>query len=88
MFGCIGKKDRFDEEWEKTAYRDTCNRNAIKDRSGDLKRRFGPDRIRSILRETAEVEAAPAISAMNAPRRLLRVLLFRMGFPVPVCVFQ
>lgn len=72
------KKNESDEEREKLAYQDACDRNAVEGRNGNLKRRFGLDRVMCILRESAETEAALAILAMNALHRLLRVLLLRL----------
>jgi len=82
------KKDESDKEREELAYRDSCERNAVEGRNGNLKRRFGLDRIMSILRENAETEAALAILAMNALHRLLRTFLSCFAFQVKIAVFQ
>jgi hypothetical protein len=82
------KKDETDEDREKIAYQDACDRNAVEGRNGNLKRRFGLDRIMCILQESAETEAALAILAMNALHRLLRALLFKLRFVTNILVFQ
>ena len=60
-------------------YKDSCERNAVEGRNGNLKRRYGLDLIMSKLEETAKTEAALNILAMNVAYRLRRwlYLLFR-----------
>ena len=56
-------------------YKDSCERNAVEGRNGNLKRRYGLNLIMSKLDETAKTEAALNILAMNAAQRLRRWLL-------------
>ena len=56
-------------------YKDSCERNAVEGRNGNLKRRYGLNLIMSKLDETAKTEAALSILAMNAAQRLRRWLL-------------
>ena len=56
-------------------YRDSCERNAVEGRNGDLKRRYGLDRIMSKLEETSETESILNILAMNAAQKLRRWLM-------------
>ena len=56
-------------------YRDACERNAVEGRNGNLKRRYGLDRIMSKLEETSETEAILNILAMNAAQKLRRWLM-------------
>ena len=59
-------------------YRDSCERNAVEGRNGNLKRRFGLALISSKLDENAKTEAALNLVAMNAVHRLLHCCaLFR-----------
>ena len=57
-------------------YRDSCERNAVEGRNGNLKRRFGLDLISSKLDENAKTEAALNLVAMNAVHRLLHWYTF------------
>lgn len=52
------------------AYEDSCKRNAIEGRNGNLKRRYSLDRIMCKLDETAKSEACMDLIAMNARHRL------------------
>ena len=56
-------------------YKDSCERNAVEGRNGNLKRRYGLNLIMSKLDETAKTESALNILAMNAAQRLRRWLL-------------
>ena len=56
-------------------YRDSCERNAVEGRNGDLKRRYGLDRIMSKLKESSETESILNILAMNAAHKLRRWLM-------------
>lgn len=52
------------------AYKDSCRRNAIEGRNGNLKRRYSLNRIMCKLDETSKSEACMDIIAMNARHRL------------------
>lgn len=69
-------------------YRDACERNAVEGRNGNLKRRWGLDRIMSTLDETAKTEAALCIIAMNVSHRLAQWLLRFFGIQPCLLVFQ
>lgn len=56
-------------------YRDACTRNAVEERNGNLKCRYGLDLIMPKMDETAKTEAAPNILAMNAAHWLHQWLL-------------
>lgn len=69
-------------------YKDSCARNAVEGRNGNLKRRYGLDLIMSKLNETAKTEAALNILAMNAAHRLHQWLLRFFLFRRIILVFQ
>lgn len=69
-------------------YRDSCRRNDIEGRTGNLKRRFGLNLIFSKLDKNAKTEAALNILAMNAARRLYRWLMLFFRFFWAKWVFQ
>ena len=69
-------------------YQDSCDRNAIEGRNGNLKRKFGLDLIFCKLDENAKTEAALNILAMNAAYRLCRWLMQILGFFRINVVFQ
>lgn len=60
-------------------YKDSCERNVVEGRNGNLKRRYGLDLIMSKLQETSETEAMLNILAMNADHRLRRWLMLFFG---------
>ena len=64
-----------DAQAARQLYRDSCDRNVVEGRNGNLKRRYGLDLIMSKLDECAKTEAALNILAMNAAYRLHRWLL-------------
>lgn len=72
--GEAGKKEA------RQMYRDSCERNAVEGRNGNLKLRYGLDLIMSKLDETAKTEAALNILAMNAAYRLRQWLLRCLQF--------
>lgn len=63
-----------DAQAKRQMYKDSCKRNAVEGRNGNLKRRFGLDLVMSKLDECAKTEAALNILAMNAAYRLQRWL--------------
>ena len=73
------KASETDSMIKRQIYRDACERNVIEGRNGNVKRRFGLDRLFSKLDETAKTEAALILLAMNACLRLAHcfALFFR-----------
>ena len=69
-------------------YKDSCERNAVEGRNGNLKRRYGLNLIMSKLDETAKTEAALNILAMNAAQWLRRWLLLIFKILALEVVFQ
>ena len=82
------KANESDAKVERQMYRDACDRNAVEGRNGNLKRRWGLDRIISKLDETAKAEAAKCIIAMNVSQRLAQWLLRLFGIRRDLAVFQ
>ena len=82
------KANESDAKVERQMYRDACERNAVEGRNGNLKRRWGLDRIMSKLDETAKTEAALCIIAMNVSQRLAQWLLRLFGIKRDLPVFQ
>ena len=82
------KANESDAKVERQMYRDACERNAVEGRNGNLKRRWGLDRIMSKLDETAKTEAALCIIAMNVSQRLAQWLLRLFGIKRDLAVFQ
>lgn len=82
------KANDSDAKVERQMYRDACERNAVEGRNGNLKRRWGLDRIMSKLDETAKTEAALCIIAMNVSQRLAQWLLRLFGIQPCLLVFQ
>lgn len=69
-------------------YRDSCERNSIEGKNGNLKQRYGLDLIMSKLDETAKTEAALNILALNVAHRLRRWLLLFFKIPTFQTLFQ
>lgn len=69
-------------------YKNSCERNAVEGRNGNLKRRYGLNLIMAKLDETAKTEAALNILAMSVARRLHRWLLRFFTFWRFALVFQ
>lgn len=74
------KKAGAEAKKKRQMYRDSCERNVVEGRNGNLKRKFGLDLIFCKLDETAKTEAALNILAMNAAYRLRRWLMQFGGF--------
>lgn len=69
----LGRPKKDPEETKKDkqiAYEDSCKRNAIEGRNGNLKRRYSLGRIMCRLDETAKSEACLDIIAMNVRHKL------------------
>ena len=82
------KASENDAKIRRQMYRDACERNAVKGRNGNAKRRWGPDLIMSKLDETAKTEAALSIIAMNVSHRLALWLCRLFGINPALLVFQ
>ncbi len=78
--------DETDAKIQRQMYKDSCQRNAIEGRIGNVKRRFGLDLIMAKLDETAKTEALRGILAMNASRRL--ALACALFLPNLLCQFS
>ena len=71
----LGRPKKNPEETKKDkqiAYQDSCKRNAVEGRNGNLKRRYSCGRIMSKLDETSKSEVCLDIIAMNARHHLKR----------------
>lgn len=64
------KAEQTNAKIQNQMYRDACERNAVEGRNGNVKRRWGLDRIMAKLDETAKTEAILNIIAMNVSHRL------------------
>lgn len=71
----LGRPKADEEEADRDqAHKDSCARNIVESRNGIAKRRYGLNRIMSVLSESALTEASMNVFAMNVAH-LLRVLL-------------
>lgn len=68
-------------------YLDSCERNAIEGRNGNLKRRYGLGRIMYKLDENAKTEMCFALIAMNSVQKL-RKQLFALFFESGISLFK
>ena len=82
------KAAQTDAKIQNQMYRDACERNAIEGRNGNVKRRWGLDRIMAKLDETAKTEAILNIIAMNVSHKLALWLLRFFGIFSQTPIFQ
>jgi len=89
----LGRKNAEQAEEEKRQmYQDACERNAVEGRNGNLKRRYGLDRVMSKLDETAKSEMCFSLIVMNSVHKLrkqLFALIFKLAGTMPwSCLFH
>lgn len=83
----LGRKNpEKEEENKRQLYQDSCERNAIEGRNGNLKRRYGLGRIMSKLDENAKTEMCFALIVMNSAQKLRDQLLRFFSKMVFLCL--